>query len=687
MSKYSSESALDTVSSLPSTATKTDTKSKKAFNDQSNLFQFDVWNLIKRNEPDDIFILTTKYRCNKKRVRKTRSALVKRRQKITHPDIAFTDDTSNFSETTNTTSSTEKQENDNNDEELADSDAGEFDDFLDSLPKFEPIVKKETAGQSPVFRPVSAFEDIWDELLSPKSSATKSQRIYVKACKALQVFPSAFFVKNLRGFKIDMPHYYFGPQRIKACAIALSLNSTVQSLTLSHNDIGPEGAKYIAEMLRENHMISELNLSENGLGIEGALYILEVLMEFDNISKLDLSANCLRECDAEPFKNLLEKTRNLKSLNLSHNEFREKGGILLGKAIGSNDTLEELDLSWNHLRRSGSIGIGEGLEENITLKCVNLAWNGFYVEGCKSLAVALELNTNMTELNLSCNRINKECLDILMNGLKFNSTLKSLSLASNPLTSDGAYSLLLFIEESETSAIEFLDMGNQEVEAKFDELLRKVQKTRKLPLRVLHGPVSGQKLDEFFFEEEAILEENPAIVLIEYGKLMGFRMIDLFSSFDKNKDRSLDHDEIQEGLKLANIPLSDTAIEKLISKLDSNADGEIDFGELIEAQNLHRRLMTKLIEAREEGGDEAVEQTDIYRIRYKIHNLLAEKARKDNDIESPFLRNNYLLERLKCDINSTHLLWRENSSANVHRSEPATQISPVNPTDDWHLSS
>ena len=46
-------------------------------------------------------------------------------------------------------------------------------------------------------------------------------------------------------------------------------------------------------------------------------------------------------------------------------------------------------------------------------------------------------------------------------------------------------------------------------------------------------------------------QEHPALVLIEYGKLMGFRVMDLFNSLDKDGDRLLDREEIHKGLKVA----------------------------------------------------------------------------------------------------------------------------------------
>jgi hypothetical protein len=46
------------------------------------------------------------------------------------------------------------------------------------------------------------------------------------------------------------------------------------------------------------------------------------------------------------------------------------------------------------------------------------------------------------------------------------------------------------------------------------------------------------------------MDENPTIVIMEFGKLMGFRLLDLFAAFDKDASKTLDHDEIKTGLRV-----------------------------------------------------------------------------------------------------------------------------------------
>ena len=57
-------------------------------------------------------------------------------------------------------------------------------------------------------------------------------------------------------------------------------------------------------------------------------------------------------------------------------------------------------------------------------------------------------------------------------------------------------------------------------------------------------------------DEKQLMDENPIIVLMEFGKLMGFRLMDLFAALDKDGSKSLDHNEIRTGLRVSLLSLS-----------------------------------------------------------------------------------------------------------------------------------
>lgn len=66
----------------------------------------------------------------------------------------------------------------------------------------------------------------------------------------------------------------------------------------------------------------------------------------------------------------------------------------------------------------------------------------------------------------------------------------------------------------------------------------------------LYNQVRGQDNRGDDDDERQLMDENPIIVLMEFGKLMGFRLMDLFAALDKDGSKSLDHDEIRTGLRV-----------------------------------------------------------------------------------------------------------------------------------------
>ncbi|XP_021346225.1 leucine-rich repeat-containing protein 74A-like isoform X2 [Mizuhopecten yessoensis] len=455
----------------------------------------------------------------------------------------------------------------------------------------------------------------------PSPTLSPSQQVYHKACRQLKVVISKHFSRNLVKDSVIMRHHELGPKGGKACALALMNNSTVATLDLTDNDLGPAGGSYVGELLQENHFISDLTLADNNMKIDGTKGILKAISDYDCVTSLNLSGNGLRECDAEAFQPVIEDTTKLTRLNLSHNEFREEGGEVIGQAIEFSETLTDLDLSWNHLRLSGGVSLAIGLQLNRSIKRLNLAWNGLYIDGCKAMATALEVNRSLEELDLSSNRINKECLEKLLAGVKKNPTLKVLKLALNPLTTAGAAVLLSTVKNSTDHGLKIVDIHTQVVEQAYATQATALHEERGIEIK--HGIVRGQEGSGDDPDGMELVDENPVLVLMEFGKLMGFRLMDLFAALDKDGSKSLDKVEIMTGLKFANIPLTDKALDKLIEKLDEDGSGEIEFSEMMAGQQEYRAKMNKMYKATQQSVD--VEDTEIGRVRIKLQRLMAKQ--------------------------------------------------------------
>ena len=79
-------------------------------------------------------------------------------------------------------------------------------------------------------------------------------------------------------------------------------------------------------------------------------------------------------------------------------------------------------------------------------------------------------------------------------------------------------------------------------------IVDEIQKER--DVKVVYGMVRGEENEMKEDDEMQLIDENPVIVLMEFGKLMGFRLIDLFSAMDKDGSKSLDKHEIKTGLQV-----------------------------------------------------------------------------------------------------------------------------------------
>ena len=94
----------------------------------------------------------------------------------------------------------------------------------------------------------------------------------------------------------------------------------------------------------------------------------------------------------------------------------------------------------------------------------------------------------------------------------------------------------------------FLSVQTQLVEPSFQDGAHTLDKER--GIKILYGMVRGQDPSDGDQDEDGLLQENPTLVPMEFARLMGFRPMDLLSTFDKDKSNSLDKDEIKMGLRV-----------------------------------------------------------------------------------------------------------------------------------------
>ena len=157
-------------------------------------------------------------------------------------------------------------------------------------------------------------------------------------------------------------------------ADAMKHNSSIQTLSLSHNKIG--------EMELLNVVNPDLITGGEGMG--------DMLMHNVVLTELDLSWNSIRLESAETLADAIAHNKTLEKLRLQHNTFANKGTQRLGAALRVNTSLKTLDLSFNALIPRSAATLAYNLIYNNTLVELNLNGNKLGSVGAQGVVGAMQ---------------------------------------------------------------------------------------------------------------------------------------------------------------------------------------------------------------------------------------------------------------------------------------------------------
>ncbi|XP_060085740.1 leucine-rich repeat-containing protein 74B-like [Ylistrum balloti] len=421
------------------------------------------------------------------------------------------------------------------------------------------------------------------------------ERKYIHMCNETGVIPVSYFLKHIEDKEFRMRFHGLGPLGAKAIAYPMKTNKKIEVLNLEGNWILGEGSEYLARMLVGNFCITELYLAENRIGNTGAEAMADLLSKNDSIVTIDLSGNEIDDSGAEKLCTTLLKNSSVKHLFLANNRLEERAGIALRELLSHNEVIETLDLSWNHFRTKGAVALGEGLMENYGLRCMKLSMNGFGLDGSEAVGKALKINRTLKDLNISHNRIPERGAIVIATGLQTNDCLETLRIGSNPLGHSGPVAIITEVSKNDMSSVQTLDFSNVLVTPEFTEVQENLEAAR--AMTITHGGIVGEKYEMDYLTHDPLAEfrRNPVNRLFEYARDTGYRLIDLFKDFDKDKNNSISRDEFILGLKRAGMKISVRQMEILLDKLDTNKDGCVDYGELIDADTKYRQKQRELI--------------------------------------------------------------------------------------------
>ena len=239
----------------------------------------------------------------------------------------------------------------------------------------------------------------------------EGKMLYLKWCEKLRVPPVSQILKFLNGRSIPINHYGICPRGLYALAQALRVNTTVETISLSHNNITAfsGGLTSFFEILSGNRTLKRINLSGNRIGENGCKALSSFLSEPTCVLKeVNLSNNKLNDRNIKCILEALAKNDRLEILDLSRNCLTGKcSGSLHDFLVRNNTTLRALDLSWNTLKAKGSERIATALTQDATLRRLDLSWNGIQDEGVLLFCDQIG-QMNIEELGLVGNGITDE---------------------------------------------------------------------------------------------------------------------------------------------------------------------------------------------------------------------------------------------------------------------------------------
>lgn len=136
----------------------------------------------------------------------------------------------------------------------------------------------------------------------------------------------------------------------------------IHVLDLTHN-LKIEDCMNLYDALKVNTSLQTLILSHNYLGDTYVIILADILYQ-NTLVTLDLSRNIISNGGARSLSAALISNTSLSKLNLSFNEIEDRGAVALSVAIRRNKTLKMLDLSHNFIEEYGWIDLSESLQHN-----------------------------------------------------------------------------------------------------------------------------------------------------------------------------------------------------------------------------------------------------------------------------------------------------------------------------------
>ena len=177
-----------------------------------------------------------------------------------------------------------------------------------------------------------------------------------------------------------------------------------------------------------------LDFSDQGLTSLQIEVIAFGLAGRNNIRRLNISGSPVTDSGSEAIRNCLLNNNALLELNISGCQISSENII---KIIHASTTLQVLNLSYNHLQGFEVYFIGVFTTVNTSLLQLNISNNNITSGGAMLIAEVIRKNATLQELDISRNNIQDDGSMAIGQQLKFNNTLQYLNISANKITNVG----------------------------------------------------------------------------------------------------------------------------------------------------------------------------------------------------------------------------------------------------------
>uniref|UniRef100_A0A7S1J7W3 F-box domain-containing protein n=1 Tax=Eutreptiella gymnastica TaxID=73025 RepID=A0A7S1J7W3_9EUGL len=196
---------------------------------------------------------------------------------------------------------------------------------------------------------------------------------------------------------------------VVALARGLISNSGLNALDLTGNHLTCLAAEVVAEALQVNGHLKALAMNGTGdIQDPGCIALAQALTVNNSLQSLSVAHNPFTCKAITALADTLLTNKSLTHLNISSTSTRDEGATSLAMALAENHALVHLNLGHTLISSEGALAFADAFRVNTTLQTLNLASCSVKDNGAAAIADALLTNDVMLWVNLSFNPLTEQ---------------------------------------------------------------------------------------------------------------------------------------------------------------------------------------------------------------------------------------------------------------------------------------